>query len=111
MSLSFWDICERARSGPLIEEREFDKKLFLRATELVKDYDIQYNKEEILSTDNSLADDVWKAGVDLFLDNGIYCLDTERVIKIKEIIREQYHHQNKMEWKYTRFSTELSRYS
>lgn len=94
MSLTIWDICDRAIKGPLMKESEFDRILSKRAAEIVKEHDIKYNPEEIVSTDNTLADDVWKAGVDLFLDMGVYCLDTERIIKIsedelKEVIKDK----------------------
>lgn len=85
MALTIWDIYDRAQTGPLTEESEFDKHILPKeAARLVKEYDIKYDPEEIVSSDDTLADDIWKASVDLFLNVGVYCCDSNRLIKISE---------------------------
>ena len=75
--ISFYDILRRSEEGKYMEEREFDLKVVAKTTRrLVKEYDIKFNREEIVTTDNSLADDVWKAGFELALEAGIYCVST-----------------------------------
>ncbi|UCD73567.1 MAG: monomethylamine:corrinoid methyltransferase, partial [Candidatus Bathyarchaeota archaeon] len=82
--VSFWEIVERAEKGPRMRERDFDLTIFKTATELAKEYRIQYNREEPVPTDNSLIDDVWEAGLRFYLDVGAYCISTNRIIKFTE---------------------------
>ncbi len=95
MTLTPWEIYRRAETGPLLEESEFDKRILPnRAMELVKEYGIKYDPEQVVPSDDSLADDVWKAAVSLFLDVGVYCVDTKRIVKVtddelKEILRDK----------------------
>ncbi|MBS7268974.1 MAG: monomethylamine:corrinoid methyltransferase [Candidatus Freyarchaeota archaeon] len=77
------DIQERALTGPVMKEREYDKMLSKRVRELVKDYDIKFDMNQIIP-DDSVGDDVFKAGFDLLIDVGIYHLDTNRNIKFTE---------------------------
>jgi len=82
---SFIDILKRFEEGPYMEEKDFDIKIvYKNIKRLIKEYDIKYNPEEIITVDNSLADDVFKAGFELALETGIYCLDTKRVLKFTE---------------------------
>ena len=83
--LTLEDIYERTRRGLLRNEREFDSRILPgRARELVKEHEIKFDASNIIPNEGSLADDVWEAGVRLFLDVGVYCRDTESVIKITE---------------------------
>ncbi len=84
-SVSQWDIWTRAETGPIIPTREFELKVFFRKVqELVKKYGIKYDPESLVPTDDDLIERVWKAGVELLVDVGILCTDTERVIKFNE---------------------------
>jgi len=78
------EITRRAFEGPYMEEKDFDIKLMNYVRELVKEYDIKYNPEEIVTTDSSLADDLFEAGLRLFIDLGFYCQSTKRIIKLSE---------------------------
>ncbi len=76
----------------IMKEFDFDMKLSKKVAELIKEYDIKFNRDEIITTDNSLVDDVFKAAIDLTLDVGVYVLDTQRVItfddsEVKEAIK------------------------
>lgn len=82
--VTIFEIFRRAKTGEIMKELDFDMKLSKRVAELIKEYDIRFNKEEIITSDNSLVDDVYKAAVDLTLDIGLYVLDTQRVIKFNE---------------------------
>jgi methylamine--corrinoid protein Co-methyltransferase len=90
---NLWDIWKRAETGPLCPERKFDTEiLWPKAKEVVKNYDIKYDPENPIPTDTTLMDDVYKAGYELLLDVGVYCIDTEKIIhfeeyEIKEAIR------------------------
>jgi methylamine--corrinoid protein Co-methyltransferase len=79
--IGFWDVIARSESGPLVKEKEFDLHLGRVAKQLVKKYNIAYDPEQVVPADDGLADRVYLAGLDLFLEVGIYCRDTGRVMQ------------------------------
>ena len=82
---SVWDIWRRAESGPVCPVRRFETEVYWkRLKELVKEYGIRYDQESVVPTDNSLIADTFKAGIELLLDVGVLCIDTERIIKLEE---------------------------
>jgi methylamine--corrinoid protein Co-methyltransferase len=79
------EIIERARSGPVYTQKNYDLKVMMpRLNEVVRQYGISYDPNNVVNSDDRLADDVFKAAYDFFLDIGVYCLDTQRVIKFGE---------------------------
>lgn len=91
--LSFNEVIERFDEGPYIKEDEFDKKLSQKANEIVDKYDINFESDTVIPSDNELADRVFEAGLDLFLDLGIYCTDTNRLAKFsKDEVLESLNH-------------------
>jgi methylamine---corrinoid protein Co-methyltransferase len=82
MRLSLWEILLRTKEGPIVEEKQFDLSIFRKAQELQKKYNIKYNPEEPLDLNGELADRVYQAGVEFFLDTGTYCTNTHRVIRL-----------------------------
>ncbi len=85
MGLTMWDIWERAETGPICPTRKFEIQVFFRKVqELVKKYDIKYDAESIVPTDDTLIDNVYQAGLELLLEVGVLCTDTERLIKFNE---------------------------
>ncbi|MDI9644656.1 MAG: monomethylamine:corrinoid methyltransferase [Candidatus Verstraetearchaeota archaeon] len=78
------EITRRAFEGPLLEEKEFDMLLMKRTRELVKEYGLRYDPKELVCTDDSLADDVFEAGLMLLLELGFYCQSTKRRIMLEE---------------------------
>ena len=75
------EITKRAQSGPYIKESEFDLKVAKRIKELVKERGIKYDPNVLCPADDDLADRVWEAGLQLFLEFGAYCQTTERCIR------------------------------
>ena len=75
------EITKRAQSGPYIKESEFDLKVAKRIKELVKEKGIKYDPNVLCPADDDLADRVWEAGLQLFLEFGAYCQTTERLIR------------------------------
>jgi len=75
------EITKRAQSGPYIKESEFDLKVAKRIKELVKERGIKYDPNVLCPADDDLADRVWEAGLQLFLEFGAYCQTTERLIR------------------------------
>ncbi len=76
----FWEVVKRSEKGAFIREEEFDRKVGNVADRLVKKYAIQYDQEQVVPADDDLADRVYQAGLDLFLELGVYCRDTSRLI-------------------------------
>jgi len=84
MSLSMWDIWERAETGPICPVKNFEiKVIYPKIQELVKKYGIRYDPETIVPMDNALIDNVYEAGLQLLTDGGVLCTDTERIIKFE----------------------------
>jgi len=83
--VNFMEIIDRALKGPYYSEKDFDLKVFvLKLREMVKKYEIKYDPENPIPSDNDLADRVFKAGVEFYTNVGTYCVDTERIIKFTE---------------------------
>jgi len=79
------DVLDKARTGPYCREKDFDLKIFYpRLKELINEYDIKFNKEELVPDDNDLANSIYEAGIDLFLHTGAYYKDTSRRIMFEE---------------------------
>jgi methylamine--corrinoid protein Co-methyltransferase len=79
--IEFWDVIGRSESGPLVKEKEFDLRVGQVARQMIEKYDIKYDPQNIIPADDGLADRVYQAGLDLFLELGIYCRDTGRLMK------------------------------
>ncbi len=92
--VSFWEVLDRAiNTGAMLEPKEFDMLLFRKASELVKEYDIRYDPNNPVPSDDGLADDLYEAGLRLYLETGTYCFNSHRQIKfsedeIKEALKE-----------------------
>jgi len=83
--VTFLDVMEKALTGRPCSERDYTLKTFaVRLREIVKEYDIKYDSSSPVSSDDSLADDIFKAAFDFFVEVGAYCRDTERIIKFEE---------------------------
>jgi methylamine---corrinoid protein Co-methyltransferase len=81
-TLSVFDVYERAKTGPKVEEKEWDFKIIPQtATRLKQKYNIKMDKKQIIPTDKDLINNLFKAGLEMLVECGIYCIDTNRVIK------------------------------
>lgn len=80
--VNFIDVLDRAATGPMMTQKDFDVKVFIPALrKVLKKYDLTYDKKEIVSTDDALADRVYEAAVEFYSEVGTYITDTERIIK------------------------------
>ncbi len=84
MRVPFEEILLRTKESPIIDEKTFDMSLFKKTQALQEKYDIKYDPEKPLDTDGALADRIYEAGRELFLDLGTYCVSTRRVVKVSE---------------------------
>ncbi len=80
--VNFIDVLDRAASGQMMIQKDFDVKVFIPALrKVLKNYDIKWDKKTAVNMDDSLADRVFEAAVDFYSEVGTYITDTERVIK------------------------------
>jgi len=80
--LNFLDVYERAIKGPVMSEKDFDMKVFIPALDkIVKAYGITYDRENPVPSDDKAADRLYQAAVDFFSRVGVYCQDTNRVMR------------------------------
>jgi methylamine---corrinoid protein Co-methyltransferase len=84
MRVPFEEILLRTKASPITDEKTFDMSLFKKTQALQEKYDIKYDPEKPVDLDGTLADRVYKAGVELFLDLGTFCVSTRRVVKVSE---------------------------
>jgi len=79
--LSFATIVDRALSGPICTERDFELGIFVpNMRKVVEKYGIKYDPQNPVPADDDLADRVWEAGLEFLTETGVYCTDTERRI-------------------------------
>lgn len=84
-TITVFDVYDRAKTGPKMEEKEWDSKIIPQtAAKLKKKYNIKMDKKVIIPTDSELIHNLYKAGLEMLVECGIYCIDTGRVIKYTE---------------------------
>lgn len=76
----FPEIVKRSENGPYIKELDFEMTLSSRTAELVKKHSLKFDKDVPIPSDDSMADRLYAAGLELFIDNGVYNQSTERRI-------------------------------
>ena len=92
--ISFWQVMDRAyNTGPLMKVEKFDMEVFRKATDLKNKFGVQFNPEIPVPENDDLADRVFQAGIELFLEVGVYDAGSERVIRfsrgeIEEALKE-----------------------
>ena len=75
-------VLDKAENGPVVEEKDWDLQYINHnIKELVKKYDIGWEKDVLVPSDDALADRLYAAGRELALEVGVYCLDTKRQMK------------------------------
>lgn len=83
--LTMLDIYERAVKGPIMTEKDFDMKIFLpQLKEVVKKYEIRYDKDNPVPSDDAAADNLFEAAVEFMTRVGVYCQGTNRVMQFSE---------------------------
>ena len=80
-----WEFWRRAREGEFCRTKDFEMKRFYeRLKEKIKAYDIKYDPESPLLPSDDLINDAFNASMELLLEVGILCTDTERIIKFEK---------------------------
>lgn len=79
--ISFSEVVKRALSGPICGKKEFDMEILVpELARVVKKYEIHYDPQNPIPSDDALADRVFAAAVEFYTNVGTYCIDTERRI-------------------------------
>src|SRR4030066_1622628 len=73
-------VVKRSENGPFMKEPDFERALSKRTAELVKQYGLKFNPQTPVPSDDAMADRLYQAGVDLFVELGVYNQSTERCI-------------------------------
>jgi len=63
-----------------MKEKDFEMALARRTAELVREFGLTYDPQVLVPADNDMADRLYKAGLQLFLDMGVYNMSTQRRI-------------------------------
>lgn len=74
------ELVNRSESGPFMKESEYDLTLAKAVMKLVEEYDISYDPQLLVPSDDDLADRLYQAGFNLFLEMGVYNQSTQRRI-------------------------------
>jgi methylamine--corrinoid protein Co-methyltransferase len=81
----YLEILERSNTGEYITEENWDlEKVVATSRRLVKKYGLQWDRNQVVSDDPSLADAIYQAGYEMAVELGVYCRSTERIIPIKQ---------------------------
>ena len=85
------DVMEKALNGKPMSETDYQLRLFSpKVMEKVREHKIKFDPGNPIPSDNSMADEVFEAGIELLLDVGAYCTTSGRVISYSEAeIKEQ----------------------
>jgi len=76
---------DKALTGKPCSEKDYTLKIFAaRLREIVKEHGIKFDPQIPIPSDDGLADEIYKAAFDFFVEVGTYCRDTERIIKFDE---------------------------
>ncbi len=80
-----WEIMERATTGPFCEDDDYLYKLFMpKLQEVIEKFNINYDPDNPVPDDDDLADRVWAAAREFFLEVGVLNVNTHRRIMISE---------------------------
>lgn len=86
-----WEVFQRSHEGEYYESQNeyMQKRFFPKMKEVIKKYNIKWDKKTAVNSDDSVADAVWNAAVEFFVEVGVYNQDTRRVISFtKEEVDE-----------------------
>jgi methylamine--corrinoid protein Co-methyltransferase len=77
------DFMERATCGPILSEEAFNMKVLIpNVRKIVRQYGIQYSRENPVPADDGAADNLFEAALDFVTRTGVYCDATNRVIEL-----------------------------
>ena len=82
MIYSYLDILDRAKTGPQVKKSDWDlDHIVIPTKRVVRKYDLKWDKQCVVPNDPDVADRVFQAALELAAEVGVYCINTERVIR------------------------------
>jgi methylamine--corrinoid protein Co-methyltransferase len=85
MGKLLWTAIERSTTGKIMSEEQFETELFPTVLgELQAKYKIERDPDDPVMIDPGMADAIFRAGMELLLEVGLYCKDTRRIIKFTQ---------------------------
>jgi methylamine--corrinoid protein Co-methyltransferase len=79
--ISLLDVAERIQKGPKAEVTQWERSLYRKTTQLTESYNIHYpNDASYFNQDDALVGRAYQAGIDLLVDNGVFCISTNRIV-------------------------------
>ena len=91
--ITFWDVVERTSRGERMKESDFDAMLYQNVRAVIEKYDIHFDGETAVPSDDGLADRAYQAALELFVNTGFYCTSTQRAVRFtKEEVEEAVRH-------------------
>jgi methylamine--corrinoid protein Co-methyltransferase len=83
--INLFDILDRSQSGEkIVDEKQWDIRVWKRAVELSKEYKIKYDPKYAIMCDDELADRCFEAAVKLLCEVGVFNIGTKRVVNFEE---------------------------
>ncbi len=74
---------ERATTGPIFSENDFNMKVLIpNVRKVVREFDIRYDPEAPVPSDDEAADRLFEAAIEFLTRTGVYCDATNRVIQV-----------------------------
>lgn len=84
-SEKFLEITNRSNTGEKVSSDDWNLRHIVKpAKKMVKKYQLAWEKEIIIPTDEKLFDDMFAAAKEFIVDTGIYNMSTERIISLTE---------------------------
>ncbi len=81
MYVTYQEVLNRAETGPLMKETDYDRKIGKVARELTKKYNIKYDRNILVNYDDAMADRLFEAAIDFIVECGVYVSDYNRIIQ------------------------------
>ncbi len=72
------EIVKRSETGPYSKESDYDLNLARYTADLVKKYDLKFDPQVLVPADDDIADRLYQAGMELFVEMGAYNQSTQR---------------------------------
>lgn len=81
---NFLDFMERATTGPILSEDDFNLKVLIPNTrKVVKEFEIRYDPANPVPADDEFADRLFEAAIEFVTRTGVYCDATNRLIQVE----------------------------
>jgi methylamine--corrinoid protein Co-methyltransferase len=83
--ITVFEAFNRAKTGQKVVEDTWDNEIIPKtASRLKEKHGIKMDKQVLIPTDPALIGNLFKAGMEMLVECGVYCMDTGRVIKYTE---------------------------